>query len=161
MSQVQEELFLFQLAFSGLIRQGKSQNTMLIDSCIFQNICFFEQWYLGCKSMSSACTAGRGYLSTPAAAEQEANENTEARSSFWQWWEVAFTYTLCPQPRCTSLAEFLWPFLSAHLPAHPGNDNCCQAAQVASVLASLWESSALPCWDRLSWMHCVTVWENP
>ena len=37
----------------------------------------------GLQSMSSACTAGRGYLSTSTAAEQEERENTEARSSLW------------------------------------------------------------------------------
>lgn len=47
MSYVQEELF--QLAFSGIIWQGKSHNTVLTESRISQNICSFgdDIWAVG------------------------------------------------------------------------------------------------------------------
>lgn len=79
-SQIQEELFLFQLAFSEIVRQGKSQNTVPIETCIFQNTCSFgkKQSKRQKKTLKLAVLSG-------------------------QWWEAASIYPFCSLPRCASL----------------------------------------------------------
>lgn len=79
-SQIQEELFLFQLAFSEIVRQGKSQNTVPIETCIFQNTCFFgkKQSKRQKKTLKLAVLSG-------------------------QWWEAASVYPFWSLPRCASL----------------------------------------------------------
>lgn len=98
----------------------------------------------GLQSTSSACTAG-SYLSTTTAAEQEAKESTEAHSTLWAMVGSSMNLPFCSLSSSASLAEFPWPLLSTYLPAHPGDQLCCQPAQVTNVFALLWECSALPC----------------
>lgn len=99
----------------------------------------------GLQSMNSACTAGRGYLST-CTAEQEAEENTDT--------------ALCGQcgKLCPSVPLVLWHIFRGlsctHTSQHIlGTGTCCQLAQGVSILASQWKSPVLPCQDELSGMH--------
>lgn len=76
----------------------------------------------GLQSISSACTAGRGDLSSSTAAEQEAKEK-QWRSPFspGNGGKQHPPTPFCPLPRCASLAGFLWFLISTLLPAHSGD----------------------------------------
>lgn len=112
MSHVQEELF--QLALSGIIWQGKSHNTMLTESCIFQNICSFgdDMW----AAVHELCLhSWQGLPEHLHCCRARGRENADAHSSLWAVWEAV---SLNP---FGSLAHFLWPLIHTHLTAHTGD----------------------------------------
>lgn len=121
MSQFQEELFLFELAFRGIVWQGKSQNIMLIESPLFQNFCFFghDIW----AAVHEFCLHSQvGVTPAPPLLQSKRQKKTLKLTVLsGQWWKAVSTYPFCPLPGCASLAEFLWPLTGTHLPAHPGD----------------------------------------
>lgn len=87
---------------------------------------------------------------------QESRENTKAQSSLW---------TTVGGSDCLPLLSLTWLYFSSRVsaPSHehaPPSTSWKAYCQPASVLAPLWESSVLPSWDHLSWMHCSMTLES-